>query len=41
MRRIKYPRTPHLPLSQGRSADDIALNSVERLEQLKDFVVTD
>ena len=29
MNRIKYPRTPHLPFSPGRSDDDIGLGKVE------------
>lgn len=37
----KYPRTPHLPWSPGRSADDIALDSIQHLEQLEDVVVTE
>ncbi len=38
---VKYPRTPHLPWSPGRSKDDIALNSIEHLECLDDVVVTE
>lgn len=37
----KYPRTPHLPWSQGRSADDIALDSILHLERLEKVVVTE
>ncbi len=39
--RVKYPRTPHLPCSQGRAKDDIALDSIEHLERLEDVVVTE
>ena len=39
--RAKYPRTPHLPWSSGRTKDDIALDSVQHLEQWKDVVVTE
>jgi hypothetical protein len=39
--RTKYPRIPHLTWSPGRSEDDIALDSIEHLEQLKDVVVTE
>jgi hypothetical protein len=39
--RVKYPRTPHLPWSQGRAEDDIALNSIKHLECLGDVVVTE
>jgi len=38
--RVKYLRTPHLPCYQGRSKDDIALDSNEHLERLEDIVVT-
>ena len=38
---IKYPRTPHLPWSLGRSDDDIALDSIQHLEQLQDVMVTE
>jgi hypothetical protein len=38
---FKYPRTPHLPWSLGRSADDISLDSIGYLELLKDIVVTE
>lgn len=37
----KYPRTPHLPWSRGRSDDDIALDSIQHLEQLQYLVVTE
>lgn len=40
-KRVKYPRTPHLPWSQGRAEDDIALNSIKHLEPLEDVVVTE
>jgi hypothetical protein len=39
--RVKYPRTPHLPWSPGRSEDDIALDSIEHLEHSEDIVVTE
>jgi len=39
--RIKYPRTPHLPWSAGRSADDIALDSTCHLEKIQAVVVTE
>jgi hypothetical protein len=29
MNRVKYPCTPHLPFSQGRSDDDIGLEKVD------------
>ncbi len=41
VRPAKYPRTPHLPWSSGRSEDDIALDSNEHLERLEDVVVTE
>lgn len=41
MQRVKYPRIPHLPWSQGRSEDDIALDSIEPLERLEEVVVTE
>jgi hypothetical protein len=34
-KRVKYPRTPHLPWSPGRTGDDILLDSVQHLENLK------
>lgn len=37
----KYPRTPHLPWSPGRSDDDIALDSIQHLEQWQDLVITE
>ncbi|MCI0693650.1 RNA ligase family protein [candidate division KSB1 bacterium] len=40
-KRIKYPRTPHLPWSPGRTGDDILLESIQHLEKLKDVVVTE
>lgn len=40
-KRVKYPRTPHLPWSPGRSGDDILLDSIQHLEKLKDVVVTE
>ena len=39
--RVKYPRTPHLPWSPGRSGDDILLDSLQPLEELSDVVVTE
>ncbi len=38
---VKYPRTPHLPWSPGRSEDDIALDSIDQLEKLENVVVTE
>jgi hypothetical protein len=38
---VKYPRTPHLPWSPGRSSDDIALDSIEHLRRLHEVVVTE
>ena len=38
---VKYPRTPHLPWSQGRSDDDIALESIEHLQKLEEIVVSE
>jgi hypothetical protein len=40
-KRVKYPRTPHLPWSPGRTGDDILLDSIQHLEKLKDVVVTE
>ena len=39
--RQKYPRTPHLPWSQGRTADDTSVDSVAHLEALPEVVVTE
>ena len=39
--RVKYPRTPHLPWSSGRTKDDMVLDSIEHLERLEDVVVTE
>jgi hypothetical protein len=38
---IKYPRTPHLPWSPGKSSDDILIASISSLTQLEDIVVTE
>jgi hypothetical protein len=38
---VKYPRTPHLPWSQGRSKDDIVLTGISHLEKLPDIIVTE
>jgi RNA ligase len=40
-KRVKYPRTPHLPWSPGRTSDDTLLDSIQHLEKLKDLVVTE
>jgi hypothetical protein len=41
IKRSKYPRTPHLPWSPGRTGDDILLDSIRHLERLQDVVVTE
>lgn len=43
MEAIKYPRTPHLPWSQGATSDDklISATDLAHLESLPDFVVTE
>jgi|AMWB02.1.fsa_nt_gi hypothetical protein len=38
--RFKYPRTPHLPWSQGSTSDDISLNSTDHFVG-KEVVVTE
>lgn len=38
--RIKYPRTPHLPFSRGRTSDDKVLTSTEHFDG-KEVVVTE
>lgn len=37
----KYPRTPHLPWSPGSTADDILLDSTEKLSLMGEIVVTE
>lgn len=39
--RVKYPRTPHLPWSPGKSGDDITVNTIDHLSNLDDIVVTE
>jgi len=41
MQYSKYPRTPHLPWSQGRSDDDIGVPSIKHFERFKEIVVTE
>ncbi|MBD3307268.1 2'-5' RNA ligase [candidate division KSB3 bacterium] len=41
MKHAKYPRTPHLPWSSGRSNDDIAIDSIEHFIHFDDIVVTE
>lgn len=41
MERMKYPRTPHLPWSSGRSNDDIAIDSIDHFTRFDDIVVTE
>lgn len=40
MRKIKYPRTPHLPWSLGIQSDDVSLSNVENLKG-REIVVTE
>ena len=37
----KYPRTPHLPWSPGKSGDDRIIESLTSLSQLEDILVTE
>jgi hypothetical protein len=37
----KYPRTPHLPWSPGRSNDDVVIASISSLSRLEELVVTE
>lgn len=37
----KYPRTPHLPWSKSRTADDIDLKNVQQLFHNKNVIVTE
>jgi hypothetical protein len=37
----KYPRTPHLPWSPGKSGDDRIIESITLLSQLEDILVTE
>lgn len=39
MSRMKYPRTPHLPFSQGRTSDDKVLSTMDHFEG-REVVVT-
>jgi hypothetical protein len=37
----KYPRTPHLPWSPGKSGDDRIIEAITSLSQLEDILVTE
>lgn len=39
--RVKFPRTPHLPWSPGRSGDDVALGSTFTLEESEEVIITE
>lgn len=38
---VKYPRTPHIPWSEGRSGRDIDLNDVSHFERMDRVIVTE
>jgi hypothetical protein len=41
VKRVKFPKIPHLPWSPSRSTDDISLDSTSMLERLGEVVVTE
>ncbi len=40
-KRVKYPRTPHLPWSPGRTSDDVLIESLSALRAQTEVVVTE